>query len=169
MSGIIEKPRFVDVQQKVLEGDAAMEMRAEIGMLLGTQPFAVLATQGTDITDASLVTFAAGENLKNIVFATPVQTGKYDFISMNENVSLLVDDRTLHQDNINQISALTVIGKATILSDEKEVQKWGNLLTKRHPTLSEFVSAPSTAIIRVVVNRYLYVKHFQDLRVWDPK
>jgi hypothetical protein len=164
----IERPLLIDVRQNVAEGEALKTLQRNIRALCGNQPFAVLATQGKDITDASLVTIAVSRDLKHIAFATPVGTGKYNLLAANENVSLLVDDRTLHLERLNRISALTVIGKARILSGEREIQKWSKLLTDKHPSLAEFVNAPTSAIILVKVTRYLYVKHFQDLWEWDP-
>jgi heme iron utilization protein len=168
MNGDIERPILIDVRQNLTEGDDFKTIQKEVRALFEKQPFAVLATQGNDITDASLVTIAVSRNMKHIVFATPVRTGKYNFIVANENVSILVDDRTLHQDNINQISALTVFGKAKALTGAEEIHKWGKLLTDKHPALMDFVKAPTSAIILVRVTRYLYVKHFQDLWEWNP-
>ena len=169
MNGVIEKPFLNDVRQNFPKGQQVENLQKEIRKLCEEQPFAVLATQGKDITDASLVTIAVSKNLKYIAFATPVNTGKYKLISENENISILVDDRTLHQDSINQISALTVIGKARILSDNNETLQWAAILTEKHPFLHDFVKAPSSAMILIEVERYLYVKRFQDLWEWNPK
>lgn len=169
MSGEIGRPHYIDVHSNRLgEGDLRT-LQKEIGMLFEKQPFAVLATQGDGVTDASLVTIAVSDDLKHIVFATPIRTGKYDFIVANENVSILVDDRTLHQNDINRISALTVFGKAKIVSANHEIQSWGKLLTDKHPALSEFVQAPTTAIVLIRVTKYLFVKHFQDIWEWTPE
>lgn len=67
----------------------------------------------------------------------------------------------MQQDNINQISALTIIGKGEILSDEKEIIRWSGILTEKHPNLHAFVEAQTTAVILVQVARYLYVNKFQ--------
>lgn len=168
MSRAIGRPHFIDVHQNTMEPERLAEAQKEIRTLFDNQPFAVLATQGDGITDASLVTIAVSEDLRNIVFATPIRTGKYDFIAANENVSILADDRTLHQNDINQISALTVFGKAKILSSDEETKRWGKLLIDQHPELAEFVQAPTSAVILVKVTRYLYVKHFQNLMEWNP-
>ena len=166
MSRAIGRPHFIDVHQNTMEPEKLTETQKEIRTLFDSQPFAVLATQGDGITDASLVTIAVSEDLSHIVFATPIRTGKYDFIAANENVSILVDDRTLHQNDINQISALTVLGKAKILSSDDEIKRWGKLLMDQHPALTEFVQAPTSAIVLIHVTKYLFVKHFQDIREW---
>ncbi len=129
------------------------------------QPFAVLATQGKGITDASLINFAKSDDLKYIVFATPINTSKFDFIASDENVAILVDDRSQQQDSINQISALSITGKARILHDVNEITEWAGLLIKKHPNLTAFVKAPTTVVILVEVAQFLYVSKFQE--VWE--
>jgi hypothetical protein len=45
---------------------------------------------------------------------------------------------------------------------------WAKLLTEKHPGLASFVTAPSTALFRVDVVRYLHVWRFQEVRQWVP-
>ena len=164
-----EEPLYIDLHKNSPEGDEARELEDDIRRLCEGQPFAVLATQGKGITKASLISFAASSDLKHIVFATPSRNGKVDNIASEENESIIVEDPTLQQDSINEISALTIIGKGRILSDEKENLEWASLLTEKHPNLKLFVEAPTTSVILVEVVRYLYVKKFQDMREWDPR
>ncbi len=163
-----EEPFLIDVQQNHAKGEEARALEEEIRRLSEEQPFAVLATQGKGITDASLISFASSPDLKHIVFATPRRTGKFDLIAGDENVSILVDDRSVQQSSINQISALTITGRARALSDANEILKWAGLLTEKHPNLAAFVMAPTTALILVEVANYLYVKRFQEVWVWKP-
>lgn len=111
-----DEPQYIDVDRTSPEGIQAKDLKEEIKKLCDSQPFAVLATQGKDTTNASLISFMMSDDLKYMVFATPVNTTKYDFIVEQENVSVLVDDRSLQQDRINEISALTIVGKGKILS-----------------------------------------------------
>lgn len=164
-----EEPLFIDVQRNSPEGEEATALEDDIRILCENQPFAVLATQGKGITNASLISFAVSRDLKNIVFATPIHTEKFDLIAAEENVSILVDDRSLQQDRINQISALTVIGKGKILSDKNDVIKWGGLLMEKHVNLKDFLKAPTTSVILIEVVRYFYVKKFQEVKEWNPR
>lgn len=163
-----EEPLFIDVSKNSPEGEDASNLEDTIRGLLENQPFAVLATQGKGITHASLISFAKTHDLKHIVFATPINTGKFDLIAGDENVAILVDDRSQQQDSINQISALTITGKAKILQDNNEITSWAGLLTKKYPNLTAFVKAPTTAIILVEVVRFLYVSKFQEVWDYDP-
>ena len=163
-----EEPLFIDVMKNLPEGENARILEESIRRLCEEQPFAVLATQGKGITNASLISFAKSNDLKHIVFATPINTGKFDLIAGVENVAILVDDRSQQQGSINQISALTITGKARILQDENEISDWAELLTKKHPNLTSFVKAPTTAVVLVEAVRYLYVSKFQEVWEYDP-
>ena len=163
------EPLFIDVERNSLDGLEAKELQEEIKSLCESQSFAVLATQGKEMTNASLISFALSCDLKYMVFATPIHTAKFDFISAQENVSVLIDDRSLQQDRINEISALTMIGKARVLTDEKEISKWSELLMGKHPNLKVFVQAETTSIVLIQVVRHLYVNKFQQMREWDPR
>ncbi|WP_028829268.1 pyridoxamine 5'-phosphate oxidase family protein [Proteocatella sphenisci] len=164
-----DEPLFLDVKKNSLKGEESIELVDDIRKLCESQPFAVLATQGKGITHASLISFSVSYDLKYIVFATPVNTGKFDFITAEENVSVLVDDRSLQQDSINQISALTIIGKGRVLSDQSDIVKWSEQLIKKHPNLNAFVKASTTSLILIEVEKHLYVKNFQEIKQWDPR
>ncbi|NCB41962.1 MAG: hypothetical protein EOM59_05025 [Clostridia bacterium] len=136
-----EEPLFIDVKQNSPQGEDAKTLADVIRKLSEDQPFAVLAT--------------------------PINSGKFDLIAGDENVAILVDDRSNQQDSINQISALTITGKARIISDESEIAEWALLLTKKHPYLTAFVKAPTTALVLVEVVRFLYVSKFQEVWGYD--
>jgi len=163
-----EEPIFIDVSKNSPDGGDARKLQDIIIRLLEEQPFAVLATQGKGITNASLISFAKTNDLKHIVFATPINSGKFELIDGDENISILVDDRSKQQNSINQISALTITGKARILQDENEIANWDGLLTEKYPNLTAFVKAPTTAVILVEVVRLLYVSKFQEVWEFDP-
>lgn len=163
-----EEPIFLKIQKNYPNGENARSLENDIRKLLESQAFAVLATQGKGITVASLITFDSSIDLKNIVFVTPRNSEKFDLIDRNENISILVDNRSIHPDSINDISALTIIGKARILTNEKEILEWGKRLTRKHPNLTSFVKASTSAVILVEVVRYQYVKKFQEVWEWDP-
>jgi hypothetical protein len=156
-----EEPIFIDARKNSPQGEEGKALEDDIKKLCESQLFAVLATQGKGITNASLISFAVSCDLKHIVFATPTRTGKFDLIVGEENVAFLVDDRSLQQENINQISALTIRGKGKVLSDEKELLEWAELLTEKHPNLQTFVNATTTSLILVEIVRYHYVNKFQ--------
>jgi heme iron utilization protein len=86
----------------------------------------------------------------------------------DKNVSLLIDNRAQQPDSLNKISAVTITGKARILSDKDEMEKWSGLYLEKHPYLNGFVKSPSTAMVLVEVLRYFYVSRFQEVFEWSP-
>jgi nitroimidazol reductase NimA-like FMN-containing flavoprotein (pyridoxamine 5'-phosphate oxidase superfamily) len=133
------------------------------------ESFAVLATQGSGQPYTSLIGYATSEDLTHLVFATPKQTRKYALLEKNNQIALLVDNRSSQPDSINDLCALTIIGKGKILSTEEEKNHWGNLLTNKLPYFRDFLASLDTAIIVVEVNQYLYVRKFQEVSEWIPE
>lgn len=132
------------------------------------QSFAVLATQGAGQPYASLIGFAANADLTHLVFATPKKTRKYALLEQENRVALLVDNRSSMPNNINNLSALTITGKASILSEPEEIKTWGELLANKHPYLRDFLASPDTAVVLVEVYQYLCVQKFQNVSEWVP-
>jgi nitroimidazol reductase NimA-like FMN-containing flavoprotein (pyridoxamine 5'-phosphate oxidase superfamily) len=139
-----------------------------IQALVQHEPFAVLCTQAGGQPYGSLVAFAFSVDLKHFVFATPVATRKYRLLSECDHVALLVDNRGRFPDDMMKVSAVTVTGRASQVQPDAGFQRWADLLTARHPYLKAFVQAPSTALFRVDVVRYLHVTRFQEVRQWIP-
>ena len=139
-----------------------------IQALVHQEPFAVLCTQAGGQPYGALVAFAFSVDLKHFVFATPLATRKYRLLSECDHVALLVDNRGRFPDDMMKVSAVTVTGRASQVEPGAEDEPWAALLTARHPYLKAFVQAPSTALFRVDVVRYLHVTRFQEVRQWIP-
>jgi hypothetical protein len=67
-----------------------------------------------------------------------------------------------------KVEAITATGVAIELKSDPELDRWAETLTARHPYLRSFVKAPSTALFRIDVVRYLHVTRFQEVRQWVP-
>lgn len=139
-----------------------------IRSLVSEQPFGVLCTQGEGQPYGSVVAFAFDPALQSFVFATPMATRKYRLLSMCDRVALVVDNRGKFPDDLMRVGAVTVTGRAQQLEPGPAYELWSGLLTQRHPYLSAFVDAPSTALFRVDVVRFLHVTRFQEVRQWLP-
>lgn len=168
-----DEPMFIDVKRSDSADDSDSSVSHKIinsmRDLCVDQSFAVLATQGTDQPYTSLISFATTENLKHIVFATPIQTRKYNLLKHNQKISVLIDNRSSQPDSINRISALTAIGTVEFLTEQGDIDKWSDLLIDKHKYLNNFINAGSTAIILINVSRYFYVRRFQEVVEWTPK
>jgi len=143
-------------------------VEAQIRALLGRERFAVLCTQGDDQPYGSVVAFAADESLLHAVFATGRATRKYRLLEACDRVALVVDDRDRHPDELMSVEAVTATGRAREMPAGGERDGWAKLLIEKHPGLAGFVTAPSTALFRVDVVRYLHVRRFQEVRQWVP-
>jgi hypothetical protein len=130
--------------------------------------FAVLCTQGQRQPYGSVVAFAISDDLSVAVFATPMTTRKYRLLSECDRVALVVDNRGKYPHDMMKVEAITATGQAIQLKPDTELDRWAELLTARHPYLKSFVRAPSTALFRIDIVRYLYVTRFQEVRQWVP-
>jgi uncharacterized protein YhbP (UPF0306 family) len=145
------------------------ETRQRIHALLDEQPFAVLCTQGGGQPYGSLIAYAVGPQLCAMTFATPTATTKYRLLCECESVALVVDSRSKFPTAMIKVEAITVTGRAVQLDTGPEFDRWANLLTQRHPQLESFVHAPSSALFRIDIVRYLHVSRFKEVHQWIPK
>lgn len=131
--------------------------------LFSVQKLAALSTYGHGQPYASLVAFAATEDLKYIIFATTRSTRKFENISSESNVSLLIDNRSNEEKDFSHAAAATALGRAEeIRGPEKDL--FAEMYLTRHPHLKEFVSSPSCALLKVTVQKYYVVQRFQNVR-----
>lgn len=161
-----DEPRYIDIKREDKSNKKkAVELIKE---LCKEQLFGVLATQGQGECYNSLISFETSGDLSKIVFATPINTKKFDFIKQNDSVSILIDNRSSNPESINDIAAVTVMGRVKILKEKQEIDRWSKALVDKHNYLEKFIGAPTTAIILMEVSKYYYVSSFQEVVEWDP-
>jgi hypothetical protein len=95
-------------------------------------------------------------------------TRKYRLLSECDRVALVVDNRGEYPHDMMKVEAITATGQAVQLEPDPDLDPWAELLITRHPYLRSFVRAPSTALFRIDIVRYLYVTRFQEVRQWVP-
>jgi len=130
--------------------------------LLLLQRLAVLSTRNDDQPYGNLICYVASSDLRHILFATTRSTRKYANILGEARVALLVDNRSHDPADTFRSLAVTILGKVHELEGNEEIQAREAYL-KRHPHLEEFVSSPSTALLRLDVEKYILVRRFQDV------
>jgi nitroimidazol reductase NimA-like FMN-containing flavoprotein (pyridoxamine 5'-phosphate oxidase superfamily) len=163
-----DEPMCNSGSEEIYCSDDPIEVEDEIKHLVNSQSFAVLSTQGEGQPYASLISFAASNDLKYMIFATQTQTRKYGLLLKSDKIALMVDNRANSPPSINKISAVTVTGRSRILEDPTESEKWSKLLLEKHPYLKSFVKTPSTSLVLIKVYRYFYVRRFQEVSEWNP-
>lgn len=128
--------------------------------LFSSRRLAVLATETEGKPYASLVAFAASDDLKTIVFATTRSTRKFAYLSTNPSVALLIDDRTNEVADFRNAMAVTATGTAQEINANRN-KRLLRLYLEKHPYLKEFVSSPTCAVVKVNVRTYYAVRQFQ--------
>ena len=126
-------------EQFVGVSHAHEDIGAGIGRLVHSQPFAVLCTQGQGQPYGSLVAYAMDEDLCFAAFATPRATRKFRLLSECDHVALLIDNRSEFPDELMKVEAVTATGRAALLEQGEDFDRWANLLSARHPYLARFV------------------------------
>ncbi|MFP4170460.1 MAG: pyridoxamine 5'-phosphate oxidase family protein [Methanomassiliicoccales archaeon] len=136
--------------------------RSRIEELLDSQLVGVLATGAGGRPYASLVAFAYTGDLERMAFATPRDSRKYSDMMENPGVALLIDDRRNEVADFQGAVAVTVMGRARE-SVGREREALLNLYSERHPSLENFATSASTALMVVEVERYRMVLRFQQV------
>jgi nitroimidazol reductase NimA-like FMN-containing flavoprotein (pyridoxamine 5'-phosphate oxidase superfamily) len=142
--------------------DTAEATRRRVTELLHSQRLAVLSTQFEGAPYASLIGFATEMDLSRIYFATPETTRKLRNIRADSRVALLVDSRSHRDADFHAAAAVTAVGTA-IEIDKSAEREAVSLYLSRHPYLADFIPAPTTRLLSILVERYLLVEHFQQV------
>ena len=142
-----------------------VEIQAVLRDLLHSQRFAVLATDDHGQPFASLMAFAATEDLGHLVLLTERTTRKFANLEANGRVALLIDDRGNVGSDTQDSVAVTAIGEAEEVSPETGAPLL-ELYLARHPYLAAFAASPSCAIVRVKISSYQVVSRFQEVVEW---
>lgn len=144
-------------------GNQMMQLRA----LLESNRVGVLVTADGGQPYPNLVAYAAADDLKAIVFATPVATRKYATMKANPQVAFLVDSRRNMPGDVRDAAAVTAIGRVAELAPE-ERRNWLQHYTQRHPELAEFAVDDASAFFRLDVHKYILVTNFQEVVELSP-
>ncbi len=138
----------------------------ELRQLFQGEQLAVLSTVQNGQPYASLVAVTATADLAAIVFCTPETTRKFENLSANPRVALLINNSRNQASDIYQAVAVTAIGAAAAVVDAERAAL-AALYLQKHPHLKDFLRATSTALVKVAVERYIMVHNFQN--VYDYK
>ena len=126
----------------------------------------VLATHDGKAPYTSLMAFAAAPLLDRLYFVTSRSTSKYGNIMTNNQVSALIDNRSNNSADFQSALAVTVLGRAKELMGEDKSGPL-SLFLHRHPALEPFCLAPSSALMALVVRRFILVNRFDEVQLLD--
>jgi general stress protein 26 len=142
--------------------DDELQLKKLLRELFRSQLFAALATQQLTRPHNNLVAFATTDDLKNIIFATRRVTNKYSNLLSNNNVSVLIDNRTNRDSDFRNAVAVTATGTAEEVR-ENEINSLLSLYLIKHHNLEKFVHSPDSALFKIKVKRYYVVRNFQEV------
>ena len=106
-------------------------------------------------------------DLKNLAVATGSATRKFINITHESRVSLLVDTSDNSEADFHLAESLTIIGTASPVGASK-AEYLREIYLERHPYLRDFLSSPSTVLIKIEVRHYLLVTRFQNVMEYHP-
>jgi len=86
---------------------------------------------------------------------------KYKNIKTNPNVSILIDNRDKNSDKKYLVTAVTVIGKASIL--EKFDRNIINKFIFYYPELTEFTKPKLNVLIKIDIDKFILVSELQKV------
>jgi len=142
------------------------ELQETIQRLLASERLAVLATQGSGQPYTSLVTLAATDDLRRVLFPTLRRSTKYTHLNTDSRIALLLDNRCGQAPGSPNAMALTVIGIAREVPPQ-DIARLTQLYLRRNPHLSEFLQDPDCALVEVQVRQYRLVRQLQDVSELD--
>lgn len=134
----------------------------ELAHLLNSQRLAVLSTHNAGQPYASLVSFAATSDLRQLLFATTRSTRKYANLTSDSRTAMLMDSRSNEETDIHSAMAATATGVVGEIPDFERFEAL-TLYLKKHPYLEEFVNSPSCALLSMTVKTYYLVRRFQNV------
>jgi nitroimidazol reductase NimA-like FMN-containing flavoprotein (pyridoxamine 5'-phosphate oxidase superfamily) len=131
--------------------------------LLASQRLAVLSTQNHGQPYSNLVAIAATGDLRYLIFATDRATRKYANLMADSRVAVLVDNRRNDPGDFAEAAALTALGQAREVPGA-ERRQFLEVYLGKHPYLEEFLAAPTCALLRIKVDKYIVVTRFKEVR-----
>ncbi len=135
--------------------------------LFASQKFAALATEASGKPHNCLVAFATTDDLRDLLFLTSRDTGKYRNVLAESRVAILVDNRTNKDSDFRNAIAVTATGRAKEAKGKDKDRLLGIYLGK-HPQLVNFASVPGNALVKVRIAAY-EVATFNDVKIFKPR
>lgn len=142
--------------------DEPESIRILLKELLHSQTLGVLSTHEGGQPYASLVAYAVTEDLRGLVFTTATATRKFANLSADNRVAMLVNNAVNAVEDFHRAAAVTALGRVQVLAPGAASNDL-KLFVAKHPYLKEFAESPTTALLRIAVDRYIIVKQFQKV------
>ena len=138
-------------------------MLERIKALVKENGICVLATVSDETPHCSLMAYVADDDCLEIYMVTKRHSRKYENLTRNPNVSLLIDTREEHQGSrLLETKALSVSGTSQKMVDENKRIHVRSRLLERHPHVKELLDHPDAEILCIKVNSFLLLNGLTD-------
>lgn len=141
---------------------ADVPLMDKLKKLFSTQKLGVLATQQKKNPYTNLIAFACSEDMRQIVFATPKTTRKFENMISNSNVSFFIDNRSNKAADFRKAIGVTAVGSVRQIRKNKNSKMMKRYLQK-HPQLASFLASESCAFLCIDVKTIYVVERFQNV------
>ena len=135
-------------------------LKERLKSLMKEQTLGVLASFHDDEPYTNLVAFVTSDDLKYIFFVTPVSTRKYSYLSVSRKASIMIDNRSNDESDFKDAMAVNATGSVMEVEKSDEIKA---LYLEKHPYLRDFIQSPSSALMRMNVERYTVASKFQNV------
>lgn len=132
-------------------------MRNDIKALVRSKQHCVLATAVDGLPYCSLMAYATEKDCSRFIMVTQRQTRKFQNISRNPRVSLLIDSRETPKPQ-----AVTIEGSGEEIIDETDREAAAGLLLSSHPGLAAFIRDPHVVFIRITADSAVFLNGLTD-------
>ena len=140
------------------------ELRKALRHILDSQLFGVLSTVAEETPHSTIMAFAVADNWNTLVMVTPRHTRKYQFLKENQKVSFFVDNRSNRMVDTEEVYGIEARGRVSEI-DKTDTLVYRDLYLRKFPQMDDFFRSPASACIKISVDSYNIVHHFQDVVV----
>ena len=131
--------------------------------VIRSQDMCVLATVSGSKPHCSLMAYVTDDDCRKIYMITLKDTAKYQNLTVNPSVCLLIDTRLSDRGvERRKAMALTVNGAFETIEDKKRLLSVHAKLLQRHFQLKEFASQPDAEVFAVKIHSLQLLKGATD-------
>jgi nitroimidazol reductase NimA-like FMN-containing flavoprotein (pyridoxamine 5'-phosphate oxidase superfamily) len=138
------------------------DIKKQIRELFVKQKLAVLSTHHSGQPYASLIAFVGKKDLKKIFFITSRTTRKFENLSEDPRVAILINSSMNMASDFHEAVSVTALGTAKEINGTEKDEILIQDLTQ-HPYLEAFATSPTCAVVGVTITTYVMVKNFQQV------
>jgi nitroimidazol reductase NimA-like FMN-containing flavoprotein (pyridoxamine 5'-phosphate oxidase superfamily) len=137
----------------------------ELKNLLMNQKLGVLSTSSNNEPYANIVAFASTPDMSEIIFITPRDSKKYRNLCSVPRSAILIDNTANLDSDFKNAMAVTATGQTIEISDD--LDKYLSIYCSKHPDLKDFSQKADSAVFRLEIEKYYFVKNFQEVKIID--